>query len=156
MAHSVMVKHFLKAEEQQAMLVATHLDLFMCCFKVEAGSDKSCTRVFWQKGESHIGCHWKAHAFRYAAVGVDPLSRTWRGSFPSACTTLSLPTAMPLCQCCRACSSDKLVRTTQRFAISFPGKACATSGSDSAAFQLPMHSDNSEGCSQRSFFRAIA
>ena len=76
------------------------------------------------------------------------LSRTNRGSLPFARTTLSFPTAMPLCQHCRACSSDMLVRTTQRFAIP-PSKACTTSGSDSVAFQLPMRQFRSN--SQRSF-----
>ena len=48
-----------------------------------------------------------------AHLGFTPhtvLSETSRGFLPSACTTLSFPTAMPLCQCCLACSMDMPVR----------------------------------------------
>ena len=73
------------------------------------------------------------------------LSRTRRGSFPSARTTLSLPAATPLRQCCLACSMDIVVRTTHPLEISFSNRADTVSGSASAAFQFPTHSVSSLG-----------
>ena len=57
-----------------------------------------------------------------AHLGFTPhtvLSKTRRGSLPSARTMLSFPTATPLGQCRLACSMDMLVRNTRPFAISF-------------------------------------
>ena len=87
-------------------------------------------------------------------LGLTPqtvLSRTKRGSLPSACTTFSLLIAMPLGQCCRASSIDMSVRTIQPLAISLSRRAGTVSGSASAAFQLPMRSSNSAGIADDSF-----
>ena len=68
---------------------------------------------------------------RILHLGVTPhtvLSRTRRGSFPSARTTLSLPAAIP----CLACSMGISVRTTHPLEISFSKRADTVSGSASA------------------------
>ena len=65
------------------------------------------------------------------------LSRTRRGSFPSAKTTFNLPTAMPKGNFSRASAMLRPVSTIQLLAISLRSKLCTVSGSSSAIFQLP-------------------
>ena len=123
------------------MFASVYLNLLARGYKIKTCAYERNTRVFWHKCQAHVGCHRQADAF-WAGIlhlGFTPhtaLSRTRRGSFPSACATLSLPTAMPLCQCRLACLMD--IRPLE---ISLSKRADAVSGSASAAFQLPAFSE---------------
>ena len=127
------------------MLARAHLDLLMRSFKVEASAYLKEARVSSgmsaRRTSDAIGKLTRSGVLHLGFTPHTVLSRTRRGSFPSACTTLSLPIATPLCQCCLACSMDISVRTTHPLEISFSKRADTVAGSASAAFQFPMRSE---------------
>ena len=124
----------------------TGASLLVCGFKIKTCAYERSTRVFWHESEAHVECHWQADAFWDIALGVHPAhcavqDQAW--FLPSACTTLSLPTALPLFQRRLACSMDISVRATHPLEISLSKKTDTVLRSASPAFQLPMHSVSS-------------
>ena len=95
-------------------------------------------------------CHWQAQALWQMV-----LSKTRRGSFPSAKTTFNLPTAMPKGHFSQALAMLRLVSTIQLLAISLRSKPCTVSGSSSAIFQLPSQFPDPAAARSLAFLPAI-
>ena len=124
------------------MLFRADLHLFVCGFKVNAGAYKSdAIGKLRRSGKWHLVLTWHT-----------VLSKTRRGSLPSAKTTFSLPTAMPKGNFSRASAMLRLVSTIQLLAISLRSKPCTVSGSSSALFQLPSQMSRSGGSAESGFF----
>ena len=127
LAHPVVVKCFLKIEKQQVMLIR-HLNLLLCCLKVQACSNEKAMRVPVVNGKAQVRGHRKANLLRQVTARVDVADYAVED---------------------QASNRDaQSARTTQPLAISFSSRALTTSWRKIASVGTPVSSSMSKSLQQ--------